>query len=53
MTMRFLVLCAIAAVLAACTDPPQPAMQLRPVTQVTLDMAPSRVIPHTLMPTAR
>lgn len=40
----------IAIGLAACAEPPQPTMHLRPVRQVNLDMMPSRTIPQILTP---
>jgi len=49
--MKILVLCVL--VLAACTDSPQPAMHLRPVEKVTIEMDPSRVVPHLLVPAPR
>lgn len=47
---RLAVLCAISTGLVACAEPPQPIMYLRPVTQVNLEMLPSRTIPRTLTP---
>jgi len=47
-----LILCVLALGLAACADDPHPAMHLQPVAKVTIDMDPSRVTPHALVPMA-